>query len=1083
MKPSTVATTGFVRIGNKVQIAGADSFGFGEISSLPDERGQVEVRFYSAPLTYAAVRTDLSQLSRDQYLPQQTRCYHLLDGISLTGRVIGSRDEADSIREYYIQFPNHECSWLDETTFHVRSNRDDGDPVETLAGLAHESPFLFEARHKWVSAHVKQVRSCRALTGLLSARIDLLPHQAEVARRVLQDPVIRYLLADEVGLGKTIEAGIILRQLRLDWPQARFGVFVPAVLKQQWLGELTERFALGDVPVWTHEELATRPLPSLDVAVIDEAHRVVLTTNADAERHRLASATVRLARATRHLLLLSATPVLRHEEELLALLHLLAPEDYDPSDIAHFRRRLELRGEIGRVLLALPTLTRPRYILQQIDTLSTLLPADGVVRNARDRAHRFADAGEDESLRLTAQELRVHLTESYRVHRRMLRTRRRFLRELADRSGEPLPERKAEPPAYEQDERLPELWAVLDEWRTQAAAEAARGYTEDRRAAENAYFRFAQLLVTDRSGLTSEAEARLADERTPTAEHHSLRRLADLARKLNPFGRVSDLARLLDRLRGESLRGKYVIFCGDTSTCEKTATVLKQLAPHLVLAVAHSSLGVEAIENAVRRFRHDSSCRFLLADSSLEEGRNLQAARGLVCFDLPWDPMRLEQRLGRLDRLDRAEGDVPCAVLLTHPDPDLALDTAWYTVLREGFGLFSQSVADLQLLLQGEMQTLRAAAFEGGPSALTQLAPGVKERVASEREALDEQDVIDGLYLGDLTTTSLWRSLEEAENREVVRNFGDQLAGYWSDILGLRVARDKENNWVATYSARFRQLPLLPLERLLPFRGLVEQPGTVNRGTAVGHPGLLFLRPGHPFVDHLRALSDWEDRGRAFVMWRRAPGVIIPRFVFRASVLSGLELPRLVEHLGQTDLDQASRASLLRLVSGWFPPRLDEVFLDDTGGDADPELIRLCHSRYTSAEDKNLSGRDARILPALLGQNVWPRLCRSSAEESLNAVRRSPAFTEELRRATDAALEHFRTALVRLQVRGERATETPGALERAIRQEKALQELVFDLIQTPLLRIDALGVYVLSDAVPAEASIEPVNESQEGGKP
>jgi ATP-dependent helicase HepA len=123
-----------------------------------------------------------------------------------------------------------------------------------------------------VSSHVGQVRGCRGLSGLLSSRIDLLRHQAEVVRRVLQDPLVRYLLANEAGLGKTIEAGVILRQLPLDWPPARFGVFVPTVLRQQWRGELAERFELGDVPVWGHEELIARPLPAPDVAVIDEAH-------------------------------------------------------------------------------------------------------------------------------------------------------------------------------------------------------------------------------------------------------------------------------------------------------------------------------------------------------------------------------------------------------------------------------------------------------------------------------------------------------------------------------------------------------------------------------------------------------------------------------------------------------------------------------------------------------------------------------------------------------------------------------------------------------------------------------------------
>src|SRR5205823_1287753 len=125
--------------------------------------------------------------------------------------------------------------------------------------------------------------------------------------------------------------------------------------------------------------------------------------------------------------------------------------------------------------------------------------------------------------------LRVHLTEAYRLHRRMLRTRRRFLRELADRAGQPLPERKAAPPAYEKDPRLSQLWAALDDWRTHAVAESAGRPVEQRLAAREAYFRLAQVLVSDRSRLAAEAEARRSHPLTPAGERQSLRRLATLA--------------------------------------------------------------------------------------------------------------------------------------------------------------------------------------------------------------------------------------------------------------------------------------------------------------------------------------------------------------------------------------------------------------------------------------------------------------------------------------------------------------------------------------------------------------------------
>ena len=82
--------------------------------------------------------------------------------------------------------------------------------------------------------------------GVISSVIDLYNHQIEVVRRVLEDPKQRYLLADEVGLGKTIEAGIIIRQYLLDHPEGHVVVITPPLLRRQWMSELRQKFLIDD---------------------------------------------------------------------------------------------------------------------------------------------------------------------------------------------------------------------------------------------------------------------------------------------------------------------------------------------------------------------------------------------------------------------------------------------------------------------------------------------------------------------------------------------------------------------------------------------------------------------------------------------------------------------------------------------------------------------------------------------------------------------------------------------------------------------------------------------------------------------
>ena len=125
-------------------------------------------------------------------------------------------------------------------------------------------------------------RATGGLTGLVSAAIEIVPHQIAAVRRVLQDPTLRYLLADEVGLGKTIEAGAIIRQVLIDEPSRKVAVLVPLAITDQWTAELTRRFYITDFPdavkVLNYDQAhELDPGSPPDLLVIDEAHNVIST--------------------------------------------------------------------------------------------------------------------------------------------------------------------------------------------------------------------------------------------------------------------------------------------------------------------------------------------------------------------------------------------------------------------------------------------------------------------------------------------------------------------------------------------------------------------------------------------------------------------------------------------------------------------------------------------------------------------------------------------------------------------------------------------------------------------------------------
>ena len=146
-------------------------------------------------------------------------------------------EEADAFG-YSIKFPNDETIDVHEDACFVRCLDRYADPSQMLAAGFMETQYFADRRRRALR-RLRDLRSAaQGLVGMVSAAVELVPHQMATVRRVTTDRIQRYLLADEVGLGKTIEAGLIIRQLLLDDPSMTVNILVPNVLVEQWTVEL-----------------------------------------------------------------------------------------------------------------------------------------------------------------------------------------------------------------------------------------------------------------------------------------------------------------------------------------------------------------------------------------------------------------------------------------------------------------------------------------------------------------------------------------------------------------------------------------------------------------------------------------------------------------------------------------------------------------------------------------------------------------------------------------------------------------------------------------------------------------------------
>ncbi len=449
----------------------------------------------------------------------------------------------------------------------------------------------------------------RALMTLVDARVDILPHQLEPALAVLE-AAHRILIADEVGLGKTIQAGVILAEWRRRQPSLRALVVAPASLRFQWIDELRSRFGLHalvadsaaldrvartrlrDEGPWIQpglwvasldylkqpQVLDSMPLVPWDVVVVDEAHDVC----GDSERHRAAQ---QLTGRARCVVLLTATPHNGDAAQFARLTRLGAlPCRHD--DLLIFRRT---RGEV----MTAPA-RRCRYhgvtlSLDETRVLDALAEFEAVVLRAAGRMDRAT------ALLLLS------------VLRKRALSTMAALRQSLDR-------------------RL----AWIDDAHEQDAA----AWTQPP-------------LIFD-----SDSDVVSPDERVSLravgigrdVERSWLLRLRLLSETaLRRDSKVARVARLIGRSREP-----VVVF---TEFRDSLDAIRARLGSARRVAVAHGGLAPREQYEEIQRFlAGDASV--LLATDVAGQGLNLQSrARWIVNVELPWNPVRLEQRAGRVDRI------------------------------------------------------------------------------------------------------------------------------------------------------------------------------------------------------------------------------------------------------------------------------------------------------------------------------------------------------------------------------------------------------------------------------------------------
>lgn len=565
-----------------------------------------------------------------------------------------------------------------------------------------------------------------------ATKTDFYPHQFKPVLKLLGSPTDALLIADEVGMGKTIEAGLIWTELRARFECNRLLVVCPKTLCAKWRDELDRRFGVAARIVDAGElhallsgrsgarggfaaiagMQALRPPrgwesddhrsdraklarfltesaegdPLLDMLAVDEAHHL---RNPNTLTHRLG---ILLNSVATHRIFLSATPIHLRSRDLHSLLKLIDPYTF------------EYERTVDELIRVNEPIVKARDLLMRgadlpVDAV-TALDAAGqspLLKNSRSLADIRRDLANHTLGPRRRAELASRLETVHQMANFVTRSRRK------DVEAFKLTRRPAAP-ALEMNIVEREFYKKM--------TDEVKDYAESRDANERFLLSTTQRLLTSSPAAASaywsarniedndaieETDDDLAA--TPGNSGPLTLRLSALAKSLNMTAALEKDDTKFELLRSQLVKiwrsedaAKVIVFSSFKPTLNYLRRRLERLG--VMCELLHGSVN-EPREAILQRFRDDSSIRILLSSEVGSEGVDLQFCWIVVNYDLPWNPMRVEQRVGRVDRLGQ-ERDVVRVINLIY---DRTIDAIIYDRLYNRLELIQRALGEFEALL------------------------------------------------------------------------------------------------------------------------------------------------------------------------------------------------------------------------------------------------------------------------------------------------------------------------------------------------------------------------------------------------
>jgi len=743
------------------------------------------------------------------------------------------------------------------------------DQVHSLKVIPAEAPFDGDAlrfRLGIEAARLGLAYEYDPYFSLSIARVDPLPHQLEaVYEYILPLPQIRFLLADDAGAGKTIMAGLLLKELKLRGLVSRTLIVTPANLAFQWQREMRDRFrerfdiirgidlrnAYGvnpwqDKPQvitsmdWAKREEVLESLgrTSWDLIIVDEAHRMSASDpEHKTERYRLGEL---LSQKTHHFLLLTGTPHKGDPANFCLFLQLLDKDVYgDVRSLEEAMKRNHAPFYLRRTKEALVTFPDPdtgkvRRLFTNREVRTVRFELDGqefafyeaLTRYVQDQSIRAAadSSARGRALGFTMAMYQRRFASSIHAVRRSLERR---LRKLEERLRHPQSEAPADLSRLDEIDELPEEEvAQLEEEVEQAS------------------------LPWERQAIQQEVD--------------ELKALLQRASVLEEREVVSKLTKLREVLTSQNIFGapktKLLIFTEFKETLDYLVATLQQWG--LRVTQIHGGMRIGDRDTPGTRiyaeweFREEA--QVMVATEAAGEGINLQFCWLMINYDIPWNPMRLEQRMGRIHRYGQERDCLIFNFVAANTREGQVLERLLERLREIRSELGSDQVFDVigEIVPANYLERLFRELYAGRMTQQAMLDRLIRD-FDRERFARICQSTLEGLAKKELNLSAILGRTAEAKERRLVPEVVEEFFLQAAPAIGLPTPKGRNGIYTVGRIPRHLQLVGERLEHRFGPLGREYRRITFDKRRLAEDPTLEWVTPGHPLFEAVRE-EVWE---------------------------------------------------------------------------------------------------------------------------------------------------------------------------------------------------------------------------------